>query len=427
MSGLSARVLAAGLVIAALATNAMADDYAEVSTTLFAERRDGGEGGLMVIHPQLDFGIDLGRFITLDASYAADAVSGATSVVYQVDAISTATSFSDFRSEGTVGFGVHGRRSRLAVSGTFGTERDYLTRQIGGAASVDLPGRNTTIGLAYRHSFDRVCNRDNALVAPLEAKALIGDDPCDKRSVMFGKDHIDPTTGMRLTTWSPLRIDRAQATLTQNLSPVMNMQVALFGEVLEGFQSNPYRRVRIGPNAPQEHIPDTRARWSISARLNRYFPKLKGAVHFDGRFYDDTWRVVAGNLELAYSQYAGKSLLFRFHTRIYQQTAAKFFKDAFYYQTESTAGEYFTGDRELSPVRNVAVGAKLTMITVGEDHPVWGLFDKLQLNLRGEALLLDVLPANSLENNPEGIDAQFNYGNKFIDSVTVQLGLLGNY
>ncbi|MGE0548729.1 MAG: DUF3570 domain-containing protein [Kofleriaceae bacterium] len=408
----------------------MADDYAEASTTLFAEARKGGKPGensLTVIHPQFDVGIDLGRYVTLDASYAADAVSGATAVVYQVDAISTATQFSDFRNEGTVGIGLHGKRSRLSVSGTFGTERDYLTRQIGGAASVDLAGRNTTITLAYRHSFDRVCNRDNALVAPLEAKALIGDDPCKKRSLIFGKDYFDPNTMERITRWSPLRIDRAQATLTQNLSPVMNMQVALFGEVLEGFQSNPYRRVRIGPNAPQEHIPDTRARWAISARLNRYLPKLKGAVHFDGRFYDDTWRVIGGNLELGYSQYAGDSLLLRFYARIYQQTAAKFFKDAFYYQTESTAGEYFTGDRELSPVRNVAIGTKLTLITVGEDRPVWGLFDKLQLNLRGEIMLLDLLPANSLENNPEGIDQQFIYGNSFIDSVTVQLGLLGNY
>ena len=28
----------------------------------------------------------------------------------------------------------------------------------------------------------------------------------------------------------------------------MNLQFALYGQVLEGFQSNPYRRVRIGPN-----------------------------------------------------------------------------------------------------------------------------------------------------------------------------------
>ena len=49
-----------------------------------------------------------------------------------------------------------------------------------------------------------------------------------------------------MTVWRDLSIDTAQATLTQNLSPTMNLQLALFGQVLEGFQSNPYRRVRIG-------------------------------------------------------------------------------------------------------------------------------------------------------------------------------------
>ena len=401
--------------------SAFADDRAEVSTSLFAEKRDGSKGGLTVIHPQADFGIDLGRFVTLDAAYSADAVSGATSVIYQADAISSATTFSDVRQEGTLGFGFHGRRSRVDFSATVGTERDYLSHQVGGSASIDLPGRNTTIALAYSHSFDQVCDKDNGMLSPQETKALTGADPCDKSGAIFGKDR--PGT----TLWRDLSIDTAQVTLTQNLSPTMNLQLAGFGQVLEGFQSNPYRRVRIGPNSPQEHIPDTRDRWSLSARLNRYLPKLHSAVHFDARFYDDTWRVVGGDVELGYSQYIGKSLLLKFHARVYQQSAAKFFKDAFYYQTLSTAGEYFTGDRELSPVRNATLGGKLTLITLGGDKPVWGLFDKLQINVKADILMLDVLAADSLADNPMGIDKQFIYGNSLIDAVILQLGLLGNY
>ena len=400
---------------------AQADDKAEVGTSVFAEKRDGGKGGLTVIHPQADFGVDLGQYVTLDAGYSADAVSGATSVVYQVDAVSSATKFSDVRHEGTIGLGFQGKRSKLAFTATLGTERDYLSRAFGGGASIDLPGRNTTIGLSYSHSFDLVCDKDNGSATPLESRALTGSDPCAKSGVIFGKD----TPGM--TKWQSLSIDTAQATVTQNLSPVMNMQIAAYGQVLEGFQSNPYRRVRIGPNSPQEHIPGTRDRWSVSARLNRYVPRLNGAAHLDARFYDDTWGVVGGDVELAWSQYIGKSLLLRFHARAYQQSAARFFKDAFFYQTESTAGEYFTGDRELSPVRNAMFGAKLTLITVGGDKPVWGLFDRLQLNVKGDVLLLDVLAANSLADNPMGVDHQFIYGNSLIDAVILQLGLTGSY
>jgi hypothetical protein len=419
--GSGALWLAALVATLAATAPARADDRAEVSTSLFAEKRDGGKGGLTVIHPQADFGIDLGRFVTLDAAYAADAVSGATSVIYQVDAISTATTFSDTRHEGTLGLGFHGRRSRINFSATVGTERDYLSRQFGGNASIDLPGRNTTVALAYSHSFDQVCDKDNGMLSPQESKALTGADPCDKSGGIFGKDR----PGM--TLWRDLSIDTAQVTITQNLSPTMNLQIAGYGQVLEGFQSNPYRRVRVGPNSPQEHIPSTRDRWSISARLNRFLPSLRSAVHFDGRFYDDTWGVIGGDVELGYSQYIGKSLLLKVHARVYQQRAAKFFKDAFFYQTESTAGAYFTGDRELSPVRNATVGAKLTLITIGGDKPVWGVFDKLQVNAKADVMLLDVLAADNLADNPMGIDKQFIYGNSAIDAVVLQLGLMGNY
>jgi hypothetical protein len=410
-------------VLAVLAAGgaASADDHAEVSTSLFVEARDGGRGGLTVVHPQADFGIDLGRFVTLEAAYAADAVTGATSTIYQVDAISTATTFSDTRHEGTLGLGFRGKRSRIGFSATVGTERDYLTRQVGGSASIDLPGRNTTVALAYSHSFDQTCDKDNGMLSPQEAKALTAADPCDKSAGILGKDR--PGT----TLWRDLSIDTAQVTITQNLSPTMNLQIALFGQILEGFQSNPYRRVRVGANSPQEHIPTTRDRWSLSARLNRFLPRLRSAVHGDVRFYNDTWGVTGGDAELGYSQYLGGSLLVRIHARVYQQTAANFFKDAFYYQTESTAGEFFTGDRELSPVRNATLGGKLTLITIADDSPVWGLFDKLQLTAKADVLLLDLLAADSLTDNPMGIAGQFIYGNRLVDAVILQLGLVGNY
>lgn len=413
------------LLLAAARPLAYAEDRTAVSTTVFVESRDsGGKGGLLVVHPQASFGIDLGRFVTFDLAWAADAVSGATATIYQVDAVSTATTFSDFRNEGTFSLGFQGKRSRIVFAGTFGTERDYISRQLGGVASIDLVGRNTTVALAYTHGEDEVCNRDNGNATPLESRALIGDDPCDKKA-FYGVDHIDPMTLQRTTKWDGLAIDTAQATLTQNISPTMNAQFALFGQIAEGFQSNPYRRVKVGPNSPQEHLPDTRARWSVSARLNRYLPKLKAAAHFDARFYDDTWGVIGGNVELAYSQYMGRSLLLRIHARVYQQEAATFFKDAFFYETESTAGEYFTGDRELAPIRNINLGGKLAIISIGGEKPVWKIFDKLQLIARGEVHMQSHLAADA--GNPMPIDKQFINDGGLVDAIVVQLGLLGNY
>jgi hypothetical protein len=413
--------MASSIALVLLASTASAEDRAEVSTAVFQEQRAGGLGGLTVFHPQVDVGTDIGRHVTLDAGYAADAVTGATATTYQVDAVSGATTFSDLRNEGRLALGFGGRRSRIVFSSTLGTERDYLTRQFGGTASIDLPGRNTSIAIAYSHSFDAVCDKDNAQLMPLERRALTGADPCAKKAGIVGQ----PTAGN--TVWRDLSIDTVQATLTQNVSPTMNLQIALYGQILEGFQSNPYRRVRVGPSSPQEHIPDTRDRWSVTARLNRYMPKLRSAAHFNARFYNDTWGVTGGDVELGYSQYVGNSLLLKFRARAYQQSAATFFKDAFFYETESTAGEFFTGDRELSPVRSALVGGKLTLITVGEDKPVWGLFDKLQVNLKGDVLALIPVAADRAAENPAGVESQFLNGSSFIDAVILQLGLLGNY
>ena len=216
----------------------------------------------------------------------------------------------------------------------------------------------------------------------------------------------------------------AQATVTQNLSPTMVLQASLFGQVLEGFQSNPYRRVRVGPNEPQEHIPDTRARVALSVRLNRWLPKLRAAVHVSGRAYSDSWGVNSGTVELAYSQYVGSSLLLRLRARAYQQTAATFFKDAFFYETESTAGSYFTGDRELSPVRNAVVGGKLTLLSVAEDDKkVWGLFDRVDWNLKADVFLLDELPADDEAANLGGRATQFLSSDQLLDAFELQLGL----
>jgi uncharacterized protein DUF3570 len=408
--------------LAAVASPAAADDRIGATTTWFQEAREGGLGGLTVIHPQVDVGVDAGEHVGVDLGWSADVVSGATATVYTVDAISTATTFDDLRNEGHFGLTFRGKRSSLTLSTSAGVERDYASITAGGSGAIDLPGKNTNLALSYTHNFDAVCDKDNAMVTPLERRALTGADPCEKEQGLFGKD----TPGV--TVWRDVTIDTAQATATQNLSPTTVMQLSLWGQVIDGFQSNPYRRVRVGATEPQEQVPEVRGRIALTARLNRFLPALRSAVHFDLRGYSDTWGVDSGSLEMGYSQYAGSNLLFHLRARVHQQTAAAFFKDAFFYETESTAGAYFTGDRELSPIRNVLVGAKLSLLEAAEEgNAVWGIFDRVQLNLKSDIFLLENLPADDLDANPDGIDTQFINGGKLIDAFTVQLGLLLDY
>jgi hypothetical protein len=401
---------------------AAAEDRFDFTTTWYQEKRRGSEG-LTVIHPQLDLELDAGETMTIGLGYAADAVTGATATVYSTDAVSSATEFDDLRHQGSLSLGFGGSRSRLTAGAAVAAERDYLSIAVSGSASVDLPGKNTNLALSYTHNFDEVCDRDNSAAASsLERRALTGVDPCEKKRGIFGED----TPAM--TVWQDLAIDTLQATLTQNLSPTLIGQISVYGQILDGFQANPYRRVRVSGAEPQESVPDVRARAALTVRVNKYLRGLGGAVHASARGYSDTWGVNAGTGELGYSQYAGSSLLMRFRARVHQQTEAKFFKDAFFYEVEGPAQAFFTGDRELAPVRNVLAGARLSYIASGEGgEPVLALFDEIQVNLKGELLFLDELPANPLEENRDGIERQFLSSGQLLDAFIIQLGILARY
>jgi hypothetical protein len=345
-------------------------------------------------------------------------VSGATAAVFTVDATSSATTFEDTRHEGVLSLGFRGQRSALTLSGGAGVERDYTSIIASAAGNVDLPGKNTNLALSYTHNFDHVCDRDNEMATALERRALTGVDPCEKKSVLL----VEDTEGM--TAWRDLDIDTAQATLTQNVSPTVVAQASLYGQVLRGFQANPYRRVRVAGVEPQESVPEVRGRAALMLQANKFLESLRSTMHGSVRGYSDTWGVNSVALEMAYSQYLGDPLLVRVRGRIYQQSEATFFKDAFYYDTTGPAGEYFTGDRELAPIRNVMAGAKLSYIGVHEDGSnVWGLFDEVQLDLKGDLLFLQELPANPTDTNPFGIDSQFLSSGQLLDAFVLQLAL----
>ena len=413
-----ARAIACLVGLGLAAPIARADDRADFSTTWYVERRKGSEGGLSVVHPQADLEVDAGDHASLGLGYSADVVSGATAAVFTVDATSSATRFEDTRHEGRLSLGFHGQRSALTLTGGAGYERDYTSIIVAAAGNVDLPGKNTNLALSYTHNFDHVCDRDNEMATALERRALTGVDPCETKSVIM----VEDTEGE--TAWRDLDIDTAQATLTQNISPTLVTQAGLYGQVLRGFQANPYRRVRVAGVEPQESVPDVRGRAALMLQANKFLEAVRGTAHGSVRGYSDTWGVNSVALEMAYSQYFGDFLLIRVRGRIYQQSEAAFFKDAFYYDTTGPAGQYFTGDRELAPIRNVITGAKLSYIGVNEEGGnVWGLFDEVELDLKGDILFLDELPANPTDTNPMGIDNQFLSSGQLLDAFVLQIAL----
>jgi hypothetical protein len=390
------------------ASPAWADDRVDTTVTWFQEGREGGRGGLSVIHPQMDIGIDAGKTVTVNAGYDADIVTGATMAIYSVDAVSTATTFSDVRHSGHVSLGFRGRRSSLEVGFTHGRERDYRSYVATAGGTVDLPGKNTTLSLSYSHNFDFVCDRNNGDATEYERQPLSGTDEC-----FTGGGMTSPTVTRDIS------IDTTQAALTQNVTPTFVVQLGVHGQVIRGFQSNPYRRVRVAEFDAQENSPLIRARGALFARGNIALPRLASAIGFTLRGYSDTWGVNSLSIEADYSQYLGKHVLFRLRGRGYEQTGATFFQDAEVYRNNASPGRYFTGDRELAPMRTYLAGGRLSYIAVTEEgRPVWGWFDEVSLNLKADALWSDVLTPTPPGGDISGV---------FPEAFIFQFGLLLRY
>ena len=380
------------LALAALAVAgvARAEDRIDFKTSYFLEPAPSQT--LHVVHPQLDVNIDAGRVLSVRVGYDADVVTGATPRTYgSIDAVSAATSFSDVRHAVHGGIELRGGPMALDAGYTYAFEHDYRSHAVDASARVDLWGKNTTFLLGYSHNFDSVCDANNQGAKPLERKSLATSTGCFQ-------------TGQLGLTVEPLAIDSYAGSWTQVLAPTIVGDLSLAFQVLDGFQSNPYRRVRLfsGAVEAQESEPLLRERVALQARARFAVPKLHAAIGTSARLYWDTWDVKSITAEVAWEQYLGTHVVMRVRGRFYQQTRALFYRDAgetLSYESVGPVGQYFTGDRELAPIRDWLVGVKLAYLKSADERgKVLKLFEDLDLNVK-----LDVVDYVALTPQPPNL------------------------
>lgn len=386
------------------ATSARAEDHVDLKASYFLE--PASQQRLHVVRPQADISVDLGRPVTVRVGYDADIVTGATPRTYsRIDALSAATSFSDVRH--AFHGGLEYRTGPVTVDGTYtyAFEHDYRSHVVDVGARVDLLGRNTTIALDYSHNFDSVCNVDNRGATPLQRQALESSDNCFK-----------PLKGI---VTEPLALDAYQASWTQIVTPRILFQVVGALEVIDGFQSNPYRRVRLfdGAAEAQEAEPFLRQRYSGTGRVKLAVPELRGSVSAAGRFYWDTWGIKSGTVDLEAEAHLGDHWLLRLRGRFYQQGRAVFYRDAgetLSYEAVGPVGQYFTGDRELSPFRDWLFGGKISYLkSAGEHGRLAKMFTDVDLNVK-----LDLINYQALTPDPPNLARSAG----FIDAMILQIG-----
>jgi hypothetical protein len=316
--------------------------------------------------------------LSVYAGWEADVVSGASvkdkaGPAYQAthptaDVITTA-SVHDFRNVGKGGFTVKHRNVSFGGGGLYSSENDYHSISFNVMARTELFEHNTQLQLDYAHNFDDVCDLvQNPNALPVAHLALPSSTKCFTS---------DPTVMQH-----DIAIDSFQGSWSQAWTPVFQMQAIYTLQILHGFQSDPYRSVYVGEGLKaQEHTPLDRMRHSVSLRGNYYLRGFKGAIRVGVRGYRDSWNIWSGEAELEIEKYFGSHFRAAINGRFYKQTGAIFWSDDYTGGNPPLGpkGQYFTGDRELSPFFSVLGGVKLTYEAAAGEKKVLGFMTGLRL------------------------------------------------
>ena len=370
-------VVAPVLTLAVLESHAGAAGETQASSrlTLFDEPAARNEG-VRVLHPQVDASAALGSSVNLAVGYNVDIVTGATPKTYGVDAVSSATKFHDTRQSVHGGLSLEGADGGIGASYAYSWEADYRSHALTATTHHDLYEHNFTLALAYTHNWDSVCDNNNAAVAsqPIQLIPLMSSAQC--------------FTSAPSVVSHRLHIDFFEPSLSWTMTPRLVVQGGTTIQILDGFQSNPYRDVALGMqgHTPQEHHPQFRQRYAVFGRIAYAFPELRASAHAMLRLYDDSWAVKAVTGDILANKYIGQSMLLALRAHYHTQTGASFYRSATELRVLGPTGQYWTGDRELSPMSNYLLGGRMAFLRrPQQERSTW--FVEMEADVKYELLL----------------------------------------
>lgn len=344
----------------------------DLAGTLFYE--SGGPLSMTVITPSARVHIVPIEELRFNVGWDADVVSGASVAIVDApspepDVVSTATQLSDFRNVFNVGAEIASDFGSIRASYAYGFENDYRGHTFTLGARAELFERNTLFDFSYARAWDSVCD-----VYQPEAREAV-----DRRRLTSSSGCFSAMTDY---TARDLSLQTFQGSWTQLWAPILTTQLTVSAQLVDGFQSNPYRSVWLGRSAAQEHHPEHRARYAASLGARIWIDALSSALQLSGRAYRDTWDVMSLSAEVAWELVIDGAFRARARGRYYTQGAAAFYSDDYALQP---MGAYFTGDRELSSMSTLLVGATISYAITGE-QPVMGFLSEFDILLRAEWL-----------------------------------------
>ncbi len=367
----------------------------DLSSALFVE--PSAHSQLTVINPSAMLAASPVGWLTLKGGYEADIVSGASESLKggrlsNVDIVTSATHFADTRHAVSGGFTVTRAATHLGASYTYGTENDYRSNAFAVSAGTDFLQKNTELELSYGRGFDQVCTTAfRASDAPSSRLALDNSRGCFTTDAKRAARDIS--------------LDNFQVAWTQTWTPVFATQAVLSAALQHGFLGNPYRSVVIAPAGDQalENHPDDRGRGALGLRGKYYARGLQTAFSASVRLY-----------ELDAEHYLLPWLRVLVRGRYYTQTSALFWSDDYTGGEPATGprGQYWSGDRELSPLASYLIGARALATREGRPGArVAGMFTSFSATLAFDLLKTDL--------------RDFTLGGRKPDDTLALLGSLG--
>lgn len=334
---------------------------------------------MTVYSPGASLAVTPADWLTVNAGWEADVVSGASVAVKAgpafaarsngADVVSTA-SVHDFRNVASGGFTLRKDAVSFTAGYAYSTEHDYRSNSFNVAARTETYEHDTQLELDYAHNFDQVCDRVQ--------------DTLDTSATLFHalEDSAGCFTSSPLRTTHDIAIDSLQASWSQAWTPVFQTQVLYTAQVISGFQSDPYRSVVIAAGVvAQEHVPDLRIREAVALRANFFLRPIKAALRFSVRGYEDTWDILSGTGTAEFEQYVSDAFRITLRGRFYAQSGAIFWSDDYTGGNPPLGpkGAYWSGDRELSPFWSWTVGARGVYTLTQSRGRVLGLMTSLKL------------------------------------------------
>ena len=209
------------------------------------------------------------------------------------------------------------RMVRNTLSGSISKEEDFLSLSISDTISLDLNKRQTTLAAGAAITMDTVSAEGGT---PVEMQLLSAPAP-----VPVGDDDDDEDEGMNKNSVELL------LGITQIINRKTLTQLNYSVSHSSGYLTDPYKFLSVIDGTTgatldyrYEKRPDTRTSQILNWRLNHQF--TDDVIYLGYRYFRDDWGIASHTAAIKYRYELGSGHYLQPHLRLYQQTAADFYR-----------------------------------------------------------------------------------------------------